>query len=69
MSKKKTTVRWRYGKKGFSFLVDGTVNEKRLCYYTTKRALLKGTARFMGDRPCTVVDETGMSYRNNPKKK
>ena len=69
MSKKKTTVRWRYGKKGFSFLVDGTVNEKRLCYYTTKRALLKGTERYMGDRPYTVVDETGVSYRNNPKKK
>ena len=43
--------------------------KKRLCYYTTKRALLKGTERFMNDRPYTVVDETGMSYRNNPKKK
>lgn len=69
MSKKKVTVRWRYGKKGFTFLVDGAVNEKRLCYYTTKRALWRGTMRYMGDRPHTIVDETGVSYRGNKLKK
>lgn len=67
--KKKVTVRWRYGKKGFTFLVDGAVNEKRLCFYSTKCALLLGTKRFMGDRPYTVVDETGVSYRGNKLKK
>lgn len=69
MSKKKVTVRWRYGKKGFTFLVDGSVNEKRTCYYTSKRSLWRGTARYMGDRPYTVVDETGVTYRGNKLKK
>lgn len=68
MATKKVTVRWRYGKKGFTLLVDGAVNEKRLCYYTTKRALYTGTKRYMGGRPFTVVDETGVSYRGNKKK-
>ncbi len=63
MAQRKVTVRWRHGKRGFTFLVDGSVNEKRTCYYITKRSLWRGTKRYMGDRPHTVIDETGVSYR------
>lgn len=65
---RKVTVRLKYGKRGFSFLVDGSTNSKRLCYYTKKRALLKGVERFLGSQPYTIVDGTGMSHRNNKKK-
>lgn len=69
MSKRKTKVIWKLGKKGFTFLVDGVVNSKTTVFYTTKRALAKGTARFMGEKPYTVDDQTGVSWRGRPVKK
>lgn len=68
MSKqRKVTVRLKWGKRGFHFLEDGSVNRKGTSYYTMKRSLIRGVARFMGNRPHTVVDETGRTWRNNPK--
>lgn len=69
MSKRKTKVIWKLGKKGFTFLVDGVVNSKTTVFYTTKRALAMGTKRFMAGKPYTVDDQTGVSYRGRPVKK
>jgi hypothetical protein len=70
MSKKRrATVRLKYGKRGYLFLIDQAVNTKRLCYYTTKRAARRGIARTMGEKPYLIVDETGMTERGTPKKR
>ncbi len=68
-TQRKVTVRLRHGNKGFRFVIDGSVNEGKKSFYTTKRALLKGVARAQANdkRTFHVVDETGMSFRGNPK--
>lgn len=65
---RKATVRLKYGKKGFQFVKDGSANDKRMVYYTTKRAAKKGVSRFMGEKPYNLVDETGVTDRGTPKK-
>jgi len=68
MAKKKVTVRLKYGKSGFRFVIDGSVNEGKKSFYTTKRALVKGVRRAQDNdmRTFNVVDETGMTWRGNP---
>lgn len=68
MAQRKVTVRLKHGRKGFTFLVDGSVNAKTTCYYTRKSAAVRGVSRFMGSKPHAIVDETGVSFRNRPKK-
>lgn len=64
---RKATVRLKLGKRGFHFLQDGSVNAKKTCYYTRKDSAIVGVRRFMGTKPYKLVDETGVSYRGNPK--
>ncbi len=72
MNKRKVTVRWvltKHKNQPFTFVVDSVVDSGPRIRYSTKRSLWRGTMRYMGDRPHTIVDETGVSYRGNKLKK
>lgn len=68
-NQRKATVRLKLGKRGFHFFLDGSVNDKRNVFYTTKRAAQKGIKRFMVGKLYRVVDETGVTHRGNKMKK
>lgn len=70
MANKKVTVRLKYGKRGWHYVIDGSANEGKKCFYTTRRALETGLKRAQNNdkRTFNLVDETGVTWLGKKKK-